>query len=97
MRKTLLFIVLLFVALLQSCGFSDASHDAVVKYYNPNTGTRNTYALDVVVEDNKVVRINFPNGGYLDDSHMGPARLSRKGCCTLHTDKGYVYEVEIER
>ena len=39
----------------------DGTYTATVDYYNPNTGYSNTYTLDVEVENNQVVQIDFPN------------------------------------
>jgi hypothetical protein len=37
-------------------------YSATVKYYNSSTGTHSTYTLDVEVESNRVVAIDFGNG-----------------------------------
>lgn len=58
------------------CGFADDSYTASVQYYNPDTDYSATYTLTVEVEDCEVVQINFPNGGWLDDSHITPAELN---------------------
>jgi hypothetical protein len=76
-------------------GYDDGLYCAEVNYYNPNTGTRSTYTLNVVVEDNHVVKIKFNNGGFLDGSHMTPEALSKSGTCTLITDKNYEYTVTL--
>lgn len=41
--------------------YSDGEWCADVEYYNPNTGTRHTYTLDVEVEDEELIRIDWPN------------------------------------
>ncbi|RYE30454.1 MAG: hypothetical protein EOP48_31980, partial [Sphingobacteriales bacterium] len=51
-------------------GYADGTWCAEVEYYNPNTGTRNTYDLDVEVENNELIQIDWPNGGWLDESHF---------------------------
>lgn len=99
------------VFLLQACGGSDSSSDesslesdgtyqdgtycSDVEYYNPSTGTRNTYQLNVEVESNEVVKILFPNGGWLDDDHFSPEQLDRDGYCSFTSDKGNQYEITI--
>lgn len=50
--------------------YSDGTWCADVEYYNPHTGTRNTYALDVEVQNGELTQINWPNGGWLDESHF---------------------------
>jgi len=54
----------------------DGWYSATVKYYNYNTGTRSTYSLDVKVEYDRVVKIDFGNGGSV---HSG------------YNDSGYTY------
>ena len=74
----------------------DGTHTADVEYYNPNTGYSNSYTLEVEVVDGYVVTIYFPNGGWLDDSHMDPPELDEDGNCTVYTDRGYEYEIHID-
>src|SRR4051794_22101571 len=62
-----------------SSEYEDGSYCATVEYYNPNSGTESTYTLTVEVEDNEVTQINFPNGGWLDDSHFTPEELDDDG------------------
>ena len=75
--------------------YEDGTYCALVTYYNPNTGTRRTYTLNVDVENNELVRINWNNGGWLDDSHFSPETLDEDGSCSYTSDKGYKYDIEI--
>lgn len=75
--------------------YNDGTYCAEVEYYNPNTGTRSTYTLNVDVENNELVLIHWPNGGWLDDSHFTPVELDDNGFCYFTSDKGYEYEVQI--
>jgi len=75
-------------------GYSDGTWCAEVEYYNPNTGTRNTYDLDVEVEGGELVQINWPNGGWLDESHFVAEDIS-EGECSFISDKGYHYSVTL--
>lgn len=75
--------------------YEDGTYCADVEYYNPNTGTRNTYELSVEVEDGEVTVINWPNGGWLDDSHFTPEELDENGEASFVSDKGYYYDVTI--
>jgi hypothetical protein len=97
--------------LLQACGGSDSSSEestvesdgtyqdgtycSNVDYYNPSTGTRNAYQLNVEVENNEVVRIIFPNGGWLDNDHFSPQELDRSGYCSFTSDKRNQYQITI--
>lgn len=75
--------------------YSDGTWCADVEYYNPNTGTRNTYELDVEVENSELVQINWPNGGWLDQSHFTAEDIS-SGECSFTSDKGYEYSITLK-
>lgn len=72
--------------------YSDGEWCADVEYYNPNTGTRNAYTLDVEVEGGELIRIDWPNGGWLDESHFVAEDIS-SGECSFTSDRGYEYTV----
>lgn len=74
--------------------YSDGTWCADVEYYNPNTGTRNTYSLDVEVENGELTQINWRNGGWLDESHFTPEDIT-SGECSFLSDKGYTYTVTL--
>lgn len=59
-----------------SAGIKDGWYSATVEYTNYNTGTHATYTLNVKVEYNSVVKIDFGNGGSV---HTG------------YNNEGYVY------
>ena len=75
--------------------YPDGVYMAKVTYFNPRTGTRNTYALPVTVDGGTVTQINFPNGGWLDEHHSTPADLDENGEAELITERGYHYSVRI--
>lgn len=76
-------------------GYETGSYCADVSYHNTNTGTSSTYTLNVEVEDNVLVQIDFPNGGWLDNDHFLAEDLDASGFCSFTTDRGYEMEVEI--
>jgi hypothetical protein len=78
------------------CSFEDGTHSASVDYYNPNTGHSATYTLEVEVEDCEVTTIHFPNGGWLDDSHISPAELNEDGDAELEDEQGRTFSVHID-
>lgn len=80
----------------QDKGYSSGTYCANVEYFNPRTGTNSNYTLNVEVEDNQVTRIYFGHGGWLDSDHMTPQELDGDGTCTITSDKGYQYEIEIK-
>ena len=75
--------------------YPDGTYCADIDYYNPDTGTRSTYTLNVEVENNEVTVIYWPNGGWLDDSHFSPEELDSNGSCSFTSDKGYEYDIQI--
>ena len=76
-------------------GYKDGTYCADVSYNNPNTGTSNTYTLEVEVESNQVVQINWGNGGWMDEDHFSAQDLDGSGYCSFSSDKGYDYTVQI--
>ncbi|MEX6691025.1 hypothetical protein QTN47_26185 [Danxiaibacter flavus] len=75
--------------------YADGIWCADVEYYNPNTGTRHTYELNVEVENGQLIRINWPNGGWLDESHFISEDIG-DGECSFISDKGYHYQITLE-
>lgn len=74
--------------------YSDGTYCAEVEYYNPSTGTRNTYDLDVEVESGELTVIHWPNSGWLDNSHFHPEDIT-DGECEFKSDRGYRYTVTL--
>lgn len=66
-----------------------------ITYYNPKTGTKSTYDLEVEVSDNELIRILWPNGGWLDQDHFDPVELDEEGYCSFTSDKDYEYTIQI--
>lgn len=75
--------------------YEDGTYCADVKYYNPNTGTENTYTLEVEVCNNEVTQINWNNGGWMDEDHFTAEQLDSDGSCSFTSDNGYEYTVTI--
>jgi hypothetical protein len=75
-------------------GYSDGTYCAEVDYYNPNTGTSSTYTLQVEIEEDELVTIYWPNGGWLDDTHFTSTDIS-DGYASFSSDEGYDFEVRI--
>lgn len=74
--------------------YEDGTYCAKVEYYNPSTGTRNTYDLDVEVENGELTLIHWSNGGWLDNSHFIPEDIT-SGECEFTSDRGYRYTVTL--
>jgi hypothetical protein len=73
----------------------DGTYCAEIEYRNPNTRTHSTYTLTVEVENNEVIQINFPNGGWMDQDHFNGAELDDEGNASFTSRKGYDYEIQI--
>jgi len=82
--------------------FPDGSYDAIVYYKNPETQYSATYTLEVDVEGGEVIKINFPKGGWLDDSvhpeesRLYPEEIDENGDALLQDENGRTFEVHIE-
>ena len=74
--------------------FSDGDYCAEVEYYNPNTRTESSYTLTVEVSNNEIVKIDFPNGGYMDDE-ISDGTLDSSGEAKFTNHKGYQYRVKV--
>ena len=71
----------------------DGTYLAKVSYHNPRTGHSNTIKLNVDVLNNKLVKIYWPNGGWLDESHFTPPVIEDDRA-TFIDDRGIEYIVE---
>jgi hypothetical protein len=78
------------------CKFEDGTYSATVDYINPSTGYSQTYSLDVEVVDCQVVQIDFPNGGWLDESHISAADIDENGDASVDGEEGKTYQVHID-
>ncbi|MBK1895271.1 hypothetical protein [Chryseobacterium paridis] len=72
----------------------DGTYCAEIDYFYYKTGTSSTYTLDVEVDNGELIQINWPNGGWLDDSHFSPEDIST-GSCSFTSDAGYEYKVTL--
>ncbi|MFY7938728.1 MAG: hypothetical protein ACOVOQ_15225 [Flavobacterium sp.] len=74
--------------------YSDNTYCADVEYYNPDTGFRNSYTLNVDVENNEVVKIHF-SSGWLDDSEFSSEALDSNGSCSITCYDGRQFDIQI--
>ena len=68
-------------------GYDDGYYCAEVSYYYSKTGTNSLYTLKVEIENNELVKIYWPNGGWLDNSHFSSPTISG-GNATFESDRG---------
>ena len=73
----------------------DGTYCAEVEYINPDKGTESTYTLPVEVEDDRLIRINFPNGGWLDDTHFEPEYIE-DGKAKFKSYEGTEYKITLK-
>ncbi|MFV8352025.1 hypothetical protein [Flavobacterium sp. XS2P14] len=78
------------------CNLDDGTYSANVGYNNPETGYSANYTLDVDVEDCRVVQINFPNDGYLDQDHISAADIDEDGNANVDGEDGKTYDIQID-
>jgi len=78
------------------CKFEDGTYSATVDYNNSETSYSATYTLDVEVQDCQIVQINFPNDGYLDDSHISYTDIDDDGYALVYGEDGKTYEIQID-
>jgi len=97
MKVIITTIILVIFSLLFSCqnNKDNGKYCADVEYYNPNTKTKSTYTLNVEVKNNKLTKIYWANGGWLDTDHFNSEELDENGWCSFTNDTGNQYEVQI--
>ncbi|MCZ2845125.1 MAG: hypothetical protein O2U61_01285 [Candidatus Bathyarchaeota archaeon] len=77
-------------------GNEDGIYTATVDYYNSKTGYITTYTLEVEIEDNEIITIYFPKGGYLDQFDFWSTELDEDGYAEVETDDGRYFDVQID-
>lgn len=75
-------------------GYSDGLYCASIIYYYDKTETNSTYTLKVEIENNELVKIFWPNGGWLDNSHFKPPTIF-SGETNFKSNEGVEYNVTI--
>jgi hypothetical protein len=73
----------------------DGTYCADVRYYNSSTGKRSSYTLTVVVSNNEIIELHWPNGGKLDGDDFAGAPLDENGYASFTNKKGYEYQVQL--
>ncbi len=89
-----LFAMCFFVLACKDSSNYNGHYCADVKYYNPNSGTSSDYKLIVSVEDNQLVKLDFPQG-YLADGDLPTAKFSNEGETNFTLSNGYKYTIHI--
>ncbi|MGC4103751.1 hypothetical protein [Ferruginibacter sp.] len=74
--------------------YPDGKYCATVDYHNPRTGTESSYILKVDIESCELIKIYWPNGGWLDNSHFTPTDIS-DGTASFESDLNVEYTVSL--
>jgi len=79
--------------------FPSGEYIAEVTYINEKTRHEADYTLNVQIKDSYVIRIDFPDGGYIDSDDFDPVLLDEHGYTvyyfSLRDDNDKVYNVHI--
>jgi hypothetical protein len=92
-----LLTVLFLLFLSTSCNkrhFADGTYCADVKRYNPTTGRSSQYKLTLELVGQRLVQMNFPNGGHTDSGEFDPPRIVN-GSATFNDYRGVQFSVDI--
>ena len=73
--KTFVAINVICLFSCNNCEYNNGTFPATVVYYNPATDYTANYTLDVTIQDCNIVKITFPKGGRLDDTHIKPTPI----------------------
>lgn len=76
--------------------YNDGEFCATIEYNNAETRNSSTYTLNVHIQNGKLIQIDWPNGGWLDDTHYDPPDLDDDGTCSFSTYNGKDYEIQID-
>jgi hypothetical protein len=68
---------------------------AEVLYSNEKTGTVSNYTLNIEVNGNKLTKIYFPNGGWLNNSHFIEPDFNSRNQTEFISDKNVKYSVTL--
>ena len=79
---------------LRSAVNYDGEFCADIKYFNPKTGTESEYTLLVLVEEDLLTEIKWPNGGWLDATYFDPVDIS-SGLASFTTFDGKKYVITL--
>lgn len=78
----------------EESGYKDGKYSANIDYYNPETGTSSTYTLNVKVRNERLVEIEWENGGWLDETHFSSVDIS-DGRASFTDDRGREFDVKL--
>ena len=86
--------ILFLLCTVAKAQYSDGTYCAETSRYNPRTQKQSTYTQTVELEDEKVVQLNWPSGGYSDADDF-EAKPIIGGKASLKDFSGILYTVKI--
>lgn len=89
-----LLIYSLFLYYIFSCTPKKSDSCAEVEVFIPSSGSNKIYTLKVEVKNDKLIKIYWPNGGWLDEDHFTPPNISR-GEARFKDDRNREFKVEL--
>lgn len=88
--KYITVLLFYFLILSQMLSQSENLYCVDVDYYNPRTGTESSYRLDAMVSSGRLIELNFPNGGHLDQDDFGNVTFQNgKAIAVIKGGKSY--------
>ncbi|MBJ6119009.1 hypothetical protein JAO76_12450 [Pontibacter sp. BT310] len=71
---------------IRTFGIEDGWYEATVRYYNSSSYTRSTYTLSVKVQYDRVVAIDFGNGGSVHSGYNNSGYIYSGGTLSYQRD-----------
>lgn len=76
LNKYISILLLSFLFITCSVSYPDGIYCVEVDRYNPRTQKESSYTLTAEVKDEKIIKLFFPNGGYMDYDDFEPSKIS---------------------
>lgn len=93
MRPLFLFLILF---CFTSCSSqTDGIYCAEVDYYNSRTMKESHYTLTAEVLNGKLIQLNFPSGGHIDEEDFGMAKFDDNNTTVARLEGGKNYKITL--
>ncbi len=94
LRLILIITTFYFISGCKQSANYNGRYCATVNYFNPNTDTNSDYLLIVSVEDNQLLKLDFPQG-FLADGDLPNSTFSNSGKTNFTLSNGSIYSINI--
>jgi hypothetical protein len=90
---------ILIISICINCSNGIEKRCAFIHIYNEETETETMSDLYVDVQSNKIIKIYWDNGGWLDETHFNPddAILDSDGYTSFNDDRGRDFGVTLQK